>query len=121
MRLRIIAYGAAILAIMTGVSIATFWMTRQGASPRQPAVVSPLFAERLASEDGATRQRLVEEALADGTEISVYDRDGALLATNVRPPIPPSPGSPPAQAASAEDAVRLEGPPPMAPPSGPAP
>jgi signal transduction histidine kinase len=112
MRLRIIAYGTAVLAIITGVSIATFWITRQGGSPGHPAVVSPSFVERLATEDGATRQRLLDEALADGTEISVYERDGALLATNVRPPIAPPGGPPLAHAVSRQDTGRFDGPPP---------
>ena len=87
MRLRIIAYGVAVLIILMGVSIATFWATRSRANVR-PVQMSDSFARELRSADAATRQRLLDEALAKDIEISMYGPDDALLATNVQPPLP---------------------------------
>ncbi|HET6146603.1 MAG TPA: HAMP domain-containing sensor histidine kinase [Polyangia bacterium] len=90
MRLRIIAYGVAVLIVLTSVSIATFAVMRRRLVPRPPSSGDGL-ARSLATADATTRQRLLDEALEANDEVSVYAPDGALVATNVRPPIPPRP------------------------------
>jgi signal transduction histidine kinase len=87
-RLRIIAYGVGVLAILTVVSIVSFALVKRND-------VTPdihLLAASIARADSVSRERLLEDALAGPRlEISVYAPDQTLLGTNVRPPLPPSP------------------------------
>ena len=89
MRLRIIAYGIAVLLVLAGVSLAAFWATSPPGP--HPATAHAALAHELATADDDTRARLLDDATASRLEVSIYDADARLLASNVQPPIPRGP------------------------------
>jgi signal transduction histidine kinase len=85
MRLRIIAYGIAVLVVLMTVSIFTF---RASQSRMYPAPSFGFFEQVVAAPDMGTRQRMVDEALEERrVAISIHSPDGTLLVTNVQPPL----------------------------------
>ena len=84
MRLRIIAYGIAVLLVLAGVSLAAFWATSPPGP--HPATAHAALAHELATADDDTRARLLDDATASRLEVSIYDADARLLASNVQPP-----------------------------------
>ena len=96
MRWRIIAYGAAVLAILMAVSLVTMVGFIGPDIQRMQARGSGLMLEGLVLAAPGDRQHQLDQLAAMQVEVSLYEQgSGRLLGTNVNPPLspetPPSP------------------------------
>jgi two-component system OmpR family sensor kinase len=91
---RVYGHGLLLLVLVTLAVAAAGWVLGRALPAHEPVRMAGYLASRLGELEGDKEQlaaelRRVHDAF--GLDISVYQAGGALLATNVEPPLPPAP------------------------------